>query len=235
MIGIYKITSPNNRIYIGQSINITSRWYDYKRKPANRQIRLNRSFIKYGIDNHLFEVIEECSVELLNERERYWQDYYEVLINGLNCVLTATNDKSGKISEETRINLSLSKKGNKSSLGRVLSEKTKSIISEKAKGRKHTQESKNKVIKSLIGNSRRKGIKHTQEVKNMMSINRKGKPQCKIAVEKRAERFRKLILDLETGIFYLGVKEASDAKNIKVSTIKARINSKTYNSSLIYV
>lgn len=30
MIGIYKITSPSNRIYIGQSIDIEARWKSYK-------------------------------------------------------------------------------------------------------------------------------------------------------------------------------------------------------------
>ena len=29
MIGVYKIISPNNKIYIGQSINIEKRWGQY--------------------------------------------------------------------------------------------------------------------------------------------------------------------------------------------------------------
>lgn len=235
MIGIYKIISPNNRIYIGQSTDIESRWKDYNRKLPKSQTRLNRSFIKYGVENHIFEVIEECTVSELNDKERYYQDFYNVISNGLNCRLTCTGDKSGKLSDEMKLNLSISKKGNKSSLGRILSDKSKALMSEKAKGRKHTNEAKIKVSKSLIGNNRRTGIKHTDEVKRIMSLNRKGKPQCKIAVEKRAELSRKLILDTETGIFYFGVKEAGIAKNTKESTLKARINSKSYNSTLIYV
>jgi len=31
MIGIYKITSPSNKVYIGQSINIEKRFKSYKR------------------------------------------------------------------------------------------------------------------------------------------------------------------------------------------------------------
>lgn len=30
-IGIYKITSPSNKIYIGQSTNITRRWDEYRK------------------------------------------------------------------------------------------------------------------------------------------------------------------------------------------------------------
>lgn len=105
MIGIYKITSPTNRVYIGQSVNIEKRWKDYNLlKNCKPQIKLYRSLIKYGIINHKFEIIEECSIEQLNERERYWQDYYNVLgLMGLNCILQKTGDKSGKDSIE-RIN-----------------------------------------------------------------------------------------------------------------------------------
>lgn len=76
MTGIYKITNlQNNKVYIGQSINIKKRWAAhkteiYKTKPQDSP--LYRAFIKYGIDNFSFEVIEECPKERLDERERYW-------------------------------------------------------------------------------------------------------------------------------------------------------------------
>ena len=49
MIGIYKITSPTNKIYIGQSTNIENRWNDYyKMIRCKRQTRLYNSLKKYG-------------------------------------------------------------------------------------------------------------------------------------------------------------------------------------------
>ena len=101
-IGIYKITNPTNRVYIGQSINIEKRWKDYNLlSNCKSQVKLYRSFLKYEITNHKFEIIEECLIEQLNERERYWQDHYNVLKGGLNCKLTKTNDRSGKYSTNT--------------------------------------------------------------------------------------------------------------------------------------
>jgi len=92
--GIYKITSPSYKIYIGQSIDIERRFSDYKIKKAKQQPRLRNSFLKHKIENHKFEIIEECKFEQLNIRERYWQDYYDVLGNkGLNCLLTNTEIK----------------------------------------------------------------------------------------------------------------------------------------------
>ena len=102
MIGIYKITNPNNKIYIGQSVDIKKRFKQYSSLSQTKlQKKLHYSFQKYGIKNHTFEIIEECKVELLNERERYWQDYYNVLENGLNCVLTNTKDNIKVYSKES--------------------------------------------------------------------------------------------------------------------------------------
>jgi group I intron endonuclease len=112
-IGIYKITNPENKIYIGQSNNIKRRWNYYINFRFISQAKLHESFKKYGYLNHTFEIIEECSIELLNERERYWQDYYNVLNNGLNSCLVNTNFKKGVISEERKKQISIIHKGKK--------------------------------------------------------------------------------------------------------------------------
>ena len=113
MIGIYKITSPNKNIYIGQSINIEKRFCDYKKlNNCKGQTALYRSFLKHGVKKHKFEVLCECKENELNELERYYQDLYSAIgKNGLNCRLTASNERSGKLSEETKQKLSNSRKG----------------------------------------------------------------------------------------------------------------------------
>ena len=99
--GIYKIISPNNRVYICQSINIEKRFKDYKFLKSKLQRLLHRSFLKYGVENHVFEIVEECLIEQLNERERYWQEHYDVLNveKGLNLKYTETSDRSVILSE----------------------------------------------------------------------------------------------------------------------------------------
>lgn len=83
MVGIYKITNlENNHCYIGQSRNIQKRWSDHKIASNNKNDKgydypLYRAFRKYGIDNFSFEIIEECNIELLNDKECYWIDYYK--------------------------------------------------------------------------------------------------------------------------------------------------------------
>lgn len=76
--GIYKITSPSNRIYIGQSINILNRFKQYKYFYEDfSKCLIQKSIKKYGYTNHIFEVIEQCNEDRLNEREIYWIDFYK--------------------------------------------------------------------------------------------------------------------------------------------------------------
>jgi group I intron endonuclease len=107
-IGIYKITSPSNKIYIGQSSNIDQRIKDYRKTiHCKGQVRLYNSLIKYGFENHSFEVIEYCQYNDLNKRERYWQDFYDVInLNGLNCKLTPCEGKKMELSKEARKKIS---------------------------------------------------------------------------------------------------------------------------------
>lgn len=87
MVGIYKITNNiNNHCYIGQSRNIEKRWYNHKNDSTNQNSEkynypLYCGFRKYGIRNFTFEVLEECSIEELNEKEKYWIEYYKPKYN----------------------------------------------------------------------------------------------------------------------------------------------------------
>ena len=103
MVGIYKITNPKGKIYIGQSVDLVRRQNTYsKLQDCKGQPRLHNSLVKYGFCEHIFEVVEKCSIEELNTRERHWQDFYDVLSeNGLNCRLTGTEDRSGYVSNES--------------------------------------------------------------------------------------------------------------------------------------
>lgn len=69
--GIYRITNPNGDVYIGQSKNILSRYYKYFNLKCEKQQVIYRSLKKYGPENHLFDIIEECDSLQLIEREIY--------------------------------------------------------------------------------------------------------------------------------------------------------------------
>ena len=157
-IGIYKISSPSKRIYIGQSSNIKKRFESYKTLLKSKNlIKLYRSFLKYGINNHVFEIIEECSIELLNERERYWQDFYNVLgKQGLNCRLTSSKDKFGKLSEGTKKKIGI---GNK---GKIMSDAAKQQISITKKSKPISNSHKEKLLQNIKKALEKNDYSHTR-------------------------------------------------------------------------
>ena len=223
MIGIYKITNPKGKVYIGQSVNIEKRFYMYSLvKNCENQLLLFRSFNKYGVSNHTFEIIEECSVKLLNERERYWQDFYNVLENGLNLRLTKTNDKSGSVSLDTKNKMSLAKKGKKLTEEHKVNLKIARQNSDKyvyKKGHKHSDETKEKMSLAKIGKSRKEFYENfvvSDETKLKLSL---------------ANKDKKEVLNLVTGIFYSSVKEASIAYNINYGTLRACLNKRRKNNT----
>lgn len=76
---IYKITSPKGSVYIGQTVNYADRICAYKRADCEQQGRLYNSIVAHGWSNHSIEIIEILprDLELLNEREIYWIEYYK--------------------------------------------------------------------------------------------------------------------------------------------------------------
>lgn len=84
MIGIYKITKKENgKSYIGQSNDIERRFNEHKNK---KEIPIELAIQKHGVSAFNFEIIEECSLNELDEREEYWIAYYNTYKGfGYNC------------------------------------------------------------------------------------------------------------------------------------------------------
>lgn len=80
MIGIYKITNKiNNLSYIGQSTQIEQRFREHKKSYnwyREKNKKLYKDILEYGINNFSFEILEECSIEELNNKEQYYIKYY---------------------------------------------------------------------------------------------------------------------------------------------------------------
>jgi group I intron endonuclease len=102
-MGIYKITNPKGKIYIGKSKNIENRFKSYKKlQHCSQQRKLYNSLKKYGFENHLFEIIEECSLEKLNKKEIYWIQHFNSTKQGLNLTLGGDGGKRNLESETLR-------------------------------------------------------------------------------------------------------------------------------------
>lgn len=180
MIGIYKITNPKGKIYIGQSINIESRkriYSFFKSYKNSIGPKIYNSLSKYGWKNHIHEIIEECSLEQLNERETYWKQYY---LNNFNkdwkhvLFCNLHDNGTGPLSNETKQKISI---GNKGTKGYPKGVKRPSDFSEKIKSKERNKKigEGNKGKKKPQVGIKLQGIPKTEQHKQNISISSKGK------------------------------------------------------------
>ena len=135
MIGIYKITEIDNpmNFYVGKSNNIQRRFKEHQTKTYEQsRIPFDNEIKEKGIDAFTYEILEECSVEELSEKEKYWTNKLEatksgnVFEGGLRDVVGSNNPKA-KLTEEDVINIRLAYANHKKQ--KEVYEDYKSIIS----------------------------------------------------------------------------------------------------------
>lgn len=91
--GIYIIKNDiNDKVYIGQSINIHKRiqehfWKSECSKDVSYNSALHTAIRKYGKEHFYYEILEECDASQLDEREKeYIKQYNSISPNGYNIL-----------------------------------------------------------------------------------------------------------------------------------------------------
>ena len=88
MIGIYMIKNKiNGRVYIGQSSNIKKRWRTHVQdlnSQTHHNQKLQRAWNKYGPGGFDFIIIEECPVDELDKKERFYIEIFDAYKTGYN-------------------------------------------------------------------------------------------------------------------------------------------------------
>ena len=87
IMGIYKITNLNNGMcYIGQSVDVADRWRQHVKRGVGAepvtQNKLYPAMRAIGVENFMFELVEECKGNELTPREKYWTDFYQAQAYG---------------------------------------------------------------------------------------------------------------------------------------------------------
>ena len=155
LCGVYKIINNiNQKVYVGQSINIKARWKDHinaLNRGDSRCTLLQRAWNKYGQKNFSFEILELCSEDILDDVEIKYIKFYDSCNNGYNIELGGNRNKH--LSDETRQLI------RKSHLGKTASPETRKKMSESRIGDKNP----------MYGRS------HTDATKKKIGVNNKGK------------------------------------------------------------
>lgn len=236
MIGIYKITSPKGRVYIGSSNNIENRLCSYKNLKCKNQTRVFNSIKAHGWDMHKFEVLEECSIEKLLERELYYGIKFNVLDReaGLNCRLPKAGEHYTYMCQETK---------DKISKANVLNQTGKSLGHYESKLKKLTIEEVKEIKMLLVKNE----LTHT-EIGKLFNVTRKiisniscGKTYKSLHSELDTSKRKKKYIKLEQedyniikDLYSKGVSQVKIAKqfNVDSSHISRIVNNEAYIKSL---
>lgn len=104
--GIYRcLCLENDCSYVGQAQSLLIRQYHHTsalncNKHQNQY--LQRSWNKYGPDAFVWEVLELCPVEDLDEREIFWIEELDSFKHGFNCTAGGGGLRGYKQSDETK-------------------------------------------------------------------------------------------------------------------------------------
>ena len=170
------------------------------------------------------EIIKECKREDLN----FHENYYGVLLNALspfnlNSQLPSRGKKTMIYSDELRKRLSEAKKGRRlpdsayeNRIYGPMSEETKKKISLSNMGKpKHSDESKRKM--SLL----RIGRKTSEQTKLKQSISH----------SRGNGSSAKMVLNIETGIFYMCIIDAIESEENEYKWLARKLSGKQFNNT----
>jgi len=112
---IYCLTSPSNKKYIGQAVKILSsgRKYGYigRWKGHINEVKNNKNYCrvldnalrKYSHEKFKVELLEECKISLLDERENFYIETLNTMVpNGYNLISGKTNSRQSLETKELR-------------------------------------------------------------------------------------------------------------------------------------
>lgn len=155
MIGIYAIVNKlNNKVYVGQSINIRSRLTKHKwelNKNIHHNPHLQYAWNKYGEDCFDFITLCETTEEKLDEMEQYYIFAFDACDEefGYN---KSYGGKSPKVTNDVKQRMSVAHSGvNNPMYGKHHSDETKRKISEANKGRVEPDELRKKKSEMMSG------------------------------------------------------------------------------------
>lgn len=161
---IYKIVSPTGRIYIGKTYNINTRLGRYRTCGRLNQPNLFRSLKKYGYENHTIEILLElrCTDSLLNYLESFYINTYNSYKKGMNMTKGGDGSAGRVVSEKTKGILRHKRKSY------FITDETRMLMSINRKGKKKPIGFGDKVSKRM------KGIKFSDSWRCNLSNKKKG-------------------------------------------------------------
>ena len=246
-MGIYKITNLiNGKVYIGQSVNIEYRWQQEKHFQGVND-HLKSAFLKYGLENFCFEILEECQQEELNKKECFYIKNYNSFDRNFGYNET-TGGSKGHIQRGRKQSQEVRKKISEAKKGKCFTEEHKKALSEawKYRDKKFSEETKCKQregLKKYYSNLssevlKKRGEKISEAKKGKCFTEEHKKALSEAAKHRKKPTKAKKVLCLETGKVYNTIAEAAKDTNScrsKISSVCKGERKTTNGLRFVYV
>lgn len=237
-------TSPSGKHYIGQSINLEKRHYEFLAtidSYAGSKLRCARK--KYPNNEQWeYRILEHCKIDKLDEREQFYISFYDTVNNGYNCTIGGNSRKGYKPTKETINKLRESHLKyfvENPNASKIHSQKLKEFYKSNPKRLKELGDKRKEFYKThTIWN---KGMKMTEEQNKANSERKKeyykthsspmkGKHHTKETKLKLSRKVIQLTLDGDFIKEYESCKDAGKAVGVCVSCISAAAKGKQKTS-----
>lgn len=217
MVGIYKITNNiNGKVYIGKSVDIKERWRQERYKQPNKYFA--NAVKKYGLENFSFEVLEECSKEELDEKEKKYIEKYNS--TDINIGYNITSGGTGGAMPSEVIQKSLETKEKNGTFtrywkGKQIPQEERKRISENLKKEKNPNYNKSSNHREIICLEDKRIFDSVKSAANYLNVNTS---KLRYAILNRKSinnlhfqylKKRPKIKNIDTGEIFLNAKEAA--------------------------
>jgi group I intron endonuclease len=97
--GIYIIKNDvNSKVYIGQSVDIVCRYRAHQYSGSNPKaqdahLQIHKAMNNIGVSHFWYEILEECELEKLDEREIFYIALYDSYEHGYNMTLGGSSNR----------------------------------------------------------------------------------------------------------------------------------------------
>lgn len=178
----------NQKIYVGQTRNPKNRWRQHNYDCFVKQSagRLYNSMRKHGADKFHFMIIEEHTINTIDDAEKFWIEFFGSHDDNYGYNIERGGSANKIVSPETRKKLGNAMRGKHHSNESKFRNRIAHL------GKLHTKEAKDKMSASRLGkplsNKHIKAISaghigvsipHTEETKQKMSKQRRGENNIK--------------------------------------------------------
>jgi len=203
---IYKIINQiNKKEYVGCTITTLKKRFEehaWRCVKTDSNTKFCNSVRKYGFENFVIELIEECDANVIYDRERYYIDLFKTYEIGLNSTVGGEGCLGYKHSKEIREKISKIIKDGRSHKGKTYEEIYGDRVNEEKEIRRRSVKKNWDNLSEDKKKERTKKLQETTQIKSKYGIELVSEIKNKIKQGLTYKQFKELYPEVRQNFYY---------------------------------